>query len=80
MGLLLGWQTPRGCADALGSAEDFPFLAAPARRALNDGYRTLVELGAIDDEHRITERGQLLTAALFAARDANVKQLLAKAS
>jgi hypothetical protein len=30
--------------------------------------------------YRITERGQLLTAALFAARDANVKQLLAKAS
>lgn len=30
--------------------------------------------------YRITERGQLLTAALFAAREANIKQLLAKAS
>jgi hypothetical protein len=30
--------------------------------------------------YRLTERGQLLTAALFAAREANVKQLLAKAS
>jgi hypothetical protein len=33
--------------------------------------------------YRLTERGQLLTAApaaLFAARDANVKQLLSKAS
>ena len=30
--------------------------------------------------YRLTERGQLLTAALFAARDASVKQLLAKAS
>jgi hypothetical protein len=30
--------------------------------------------------YRLTERGQILTAALFAAREANVKQLLAKAS
>lgn len=30
--------------------------------------------------YRITERGQVLTAALFAARDANVKQLLSMAS
>lgn len=30
--------------------------------------------------YRLTERGQLLTAALFAVREANVKQLLAKAA
>ena len=30
--------------------------------------------------YRLTELGQLLTAALFAAREASVKQLLAKAS
>jgi hypothetical protein len=30
--------------------------------------------------YRLTERGQLLTAALFATREANLKQLLAKAS
>jgi len=30
--------------------------------------------------YRLTERGQLLTASLFAAREASVKQLLSKAS
>ena len=30
--------------------------------------------------YRLTERGQLLTAALFAAREANIKQLLAQAA
>ena len=30
--------------------------------------------------YRLTTRGQLLTAALFAARDANIKQLIAKAA
>jgi hypothetical protein len=30
--------------------------------------------------HRLTERGALLTTALFAAREANVEQLLAKAA
>jgi len=50
----------RLAADELGSAETFPFLDAPDRRSLNDGYRTLLELGALDEEHRITDRGRAM--------------------
>ena len=48
----------RLAADGLGSAEDFPFIDAPDSRALNDGYRLLQELQALDDERRITRRGR----------------------
>ena len=50
----------RLAADELGSAEDFPFLDPPDRRALNDGYRTLQELEAVDDERHITDRGRAM--------------------
>ncbi|MBS0611961.1 MAG: ATP-dependent RNA helicase HrpA, partial [Proteobacteria bacterium] len=50
----------RLAADELGSAEEFPFLDSPDRRSLNDGYRTLLELGALDEEHRITDRGRAM--------------------
>ena len=36
----------------LGSVEDFPFLEAPPRRAIADGYQLLGELGAIDEPER----------------------------
>ena len=48
----------RLAADGLGQAEDFPFIDAPDSRALNDGYRLLQELQALDDERRITRRGR----------------------
>jgi ATP-dependent helicase HrpA len=48
----------RLAADGLGRAEDFPFIDAPDSRALNDGYRLLQELQALDDERRITRRGR----------------------
>ena len=44
----------------LGSIDDFPFLDAPRPDAVNDGYRTLFELGAIDEERRLTDIGQRL--------------------
>ena len=50
----------RLAADGLGPAEDFPFLDAPDSRALNDGYRLLQELQALDDERRITRRGRAM--------------------
>ncbi len=50
----------RLAADALGAAEEFPFIDPPDRRALNDGYRLLQELDALDAEHRITRRGRAL--------------------
>jgi ATP-dependent helicase HrpA len=48
----------RLAADDLGAAEHFPFLDAPDARALNDGYRLLQELEALDAERRITRRGR----------------------
>ncbi|WPD22191.1 MAG: DUF3418 domain-containing protein [Candidatus Electrothrix scaldis] len=38
----------------------FPFIDPPAPRAVNDGFRILRELGAIDSEHRLTKRGQIM--------------------
>ena len=50
----------RLAADGLGQAEDFPFIDAPDSRALNDGYRLLQELQALDDGRRITRRGRAM--------------------
>ena len=45
----------------LGVVEDFPFLEAPAGRAIADGYQLLNELGAVDDAHELTPLGQELS-------------------
>jgi ATP-dependent helicase HrpA len=50
----------RLAADGLGQAEDFPFIDPPDSRALNDGYRLLQELQALDDDRRITRRGRAM--------------------
>jgi len=42
----------------LGAPEDFPFLDAPDARLLNDGYRLLQELSAVDGDRRITRLGR----------------------
>ncbi|MDX1434863.1 MAG: ATP-dependent RNA helicase HrpA, partial [Gammaproteobacteria bacterium] len=39
---------------------DFPFLDPPDRRRVNDGYRLLRELGAIDERDRLTRLGRRL--------------------
>lgn len=44
----------------LGAVEDFPFLEAPARRAITDGYLLLNELGAVDDDNELTPVGNEL--------------------
>ncbi len=44
----------------LGSVEDFPFLEAPPKRAIADGYQLLNELGATDDENALTPIGREL--------------------
>jgi ATP-dependent helicase HrpA len=46
----------------LGAPEDFPFLDPPDARLLNDGYRLLLELGAVDGERRITRLGRQMAA------------------
>lgn len=50
----------RLAADRLGTAEDFPFLDPPDSRALNDGYRLLQELQALDAGRQITSRGKAM--------------------
>ena len=44
----------------LGDPAEFPFVEAPGERAIADGYRRLAELGAVDDEKRLTEVGRTL--------------------
>ena len=45
----------------LGPIEDFPFLDPPKTDAVRDGYRTLFELGAIDEQQELTEIGRRLS-------------------
>ena len=51
----------RLAADGLGEAENFPFIDAPDPRALNDGYRLLQELQALDSDRRITRLGRTMS-------------------
>ena len=44
----------------LGSIDEFPFLDPPRAEAIRDGYKTLFELGAIDDNRRLTPLGRQL--------------------
>ncbi len=47
-------------AQRLGAVEDFPFVEPPDRRFINDGYKLLHELGAVDGQRRLTALGQRL--------------------
>ncbi len=42
----------------LGSIESFPFLEPPDARAIADGWQQLAELGAVDDERKLTAIGR----------------------
>jgi ATP-dependent helicase HrpA len=44
----------------LGDIESFPFLDPPQKRAVDEGYRVLEELGALDDEGKLTPIGDQL--------------------
>ncbi|MEJ2380382.1 MAG: ATP-dependent RNA helicase HrpA [Gammaproteobacteria bacterium] len=44
----------------LGDVQGFPFVDPPDRRYINDGYRLLQELGAVDGERRLTRAGREL--------------------
>ncbi len=44
----------------LGAVEDFPFLEAPPRKAIADGYALLAELGAVNEANALTDIGQTL--------------------
>jgi ATP-dependent helicase HrpA len=45
----------------LGAVEDFPFLEAPPKRAIADGYDLLGELGAVDEAQALTPIGRQLS-------------------
>ncbi len=44
----------------LGHVEDFPFVEPPDSRLISDGYKLLFELGAINQQHKITSTGKKL--------------------
>ena len=44
----------------LGDVESFPFLDPPQKRAVDEGYRVLEELGALDGDGRLTQLGEQL--------------------
>ncbi|MDG6778164.1 ATP-dependent RNA helicase HrpA [Thiomicrorhabdus sp. zzn3] len=44
----------------LGEVKHFPFIEAPTDKSINDGFRQLHELGALDDKRRLTEEGRQL--------------------
>jgi len=45
----------------LGAVEAFPFLDPPRPKAVREGYRTLFELAAVDEEGRLTDTGRTLS-------------------
>ncbi len=45
----------------LGNLEDFPFLDPPKSTTIRDGYKTLFELGAMDEKEQLTEIGRQLS-------------------
>src|SRR5262245_32297766 len=42
----------------LGSIDEFPFLDPPRSEAIRDGYKTLFELGAVDENRQLTGLGR----------------------
>jgi ATP-dependent helicase HrpA len=44
----------------LGTPQDFPFIDPPDTRQINDGYRLLQELEAVDDDREVTPLGRQL--------------------
>ena len=44
----------------LGTIDDFPLLDPPRPAAVRDGYETLTEIGALDEEYRLTDLGRVL--------------------
>lgn len=44
----------------IGEVSTFPFLDAPENKSFNDGFRTLHQVGAIDEQNKITVTGHKL--------------------
>ncbi|MBL8522703.1 MAG: ATP-dependent RNA helicase HrpA, partial [Betaproteobacteria bacterium] len=59
----------------LGDVQDFPFVEPPSPRMIEDGYRQLFELGAVDDNKALTQLGWKL--AKFPVDPAIARMLIA---
>ena len=80
--LEVGKEVARWVAELLvGSVEEFPCLDPPDYRMIRDGYQTLHELAAIDEDNRLTDIGHALARLpidpriarmVLAARDESV--------
>ena len=46
----------------LGDVNDFPFINPPDKRLVNDGYKLLEELGAVDKQGQLTAPGRRMAA------------------
>lgn len=46
----------------LGSVKQFPFIEPPEDKALNDGFRQLQEIGALDEQRKLTDSGRKLAS------------------
>lgn len=44
----------------LGDVGEFPFIDPPENKAVNDGYKLLFELGAIDERQQLTDTGRMM--------------------
>jgi ATP-dependent helicase HrpA len=44
----------------LAAIQDFPFLDPPSSKHINEGYRTLREINALDGDHELTKTGAML--------------------
>lgn len=60
----------------LGDAESFPFIDPPDPRAVNDGWRRLAEIGAVDGARRLTPLGKQLARIPI---DAQLARMLVEA-
>ncbi len=60
----------------LGDVDSFPFLDPPDPRTVNDGWRRLAEIGAVDDARRLTPLGKQLARIPI---DAQLARMLVEA-
>ncbi|MEW6754234.1 MAG: ATP-dependent RNA helicase HrpA [Candidatus Latescibacterota bacterium] len=59
-------------AQRLGEIETFPFLDPPSPQAVRGGYQVLQELGALDEERRLTRLGRDMARLPIAPTDARM--------